>query len=138
LDWQYGQKQKGMYINGHECEDVVQYWNEFIKRWKGYEKCMVLYDDNGNIASTPQGFPVPQGAHFCLVPITHDELTFFQEDCQTEIWSHKSAGAAPVKKEEGTSLMISDFMMSEWGRLKDNEEEVLYLISLSVHAQSSQ
>jgi hypothetical protein len=52
----------------------------------------------------------------------YDESTFFQEDHQTEIWSHKSVGAAPVKKGEGTLLMISDFMMSEWGRLKGDEE----------------
>ena len=25
LDWRYGHKQNGMYINGHEREDVVQY-----------------------------------------------------------------------------------------------------------------
>lgn len=41
LDWRYGKKKKGMYIDGHEQEDVVQYWDEFLKRWKEYKKRMV-------------------------------------------------------------------------------------------------
>jgi hypothetical protein len=38
LDWQYGRKRNGMYVDGHEREDVVQYRNEFLKHWKEYEK----------------------------------------------------------------------------------------------------
>ena len=30
LDWQYTQKKNTMYIDGHECKDVIQYQNEFI------------------------------------------------------------------------------------------------------------
>ena len=41
LDWRYGKKKNGMYIDGHEQEDVVQYQDEFLKRWKEYEKCVV-------------------------------------------------------------------------------------------------
>ena len=37
LSWRYQQKKKGMYIDGHECEDVVEYWKGFIERWKEYE-----------------------------------------------------------------------------------------------------
>lgn len=55
-----------MYIDGHEREDVVQYRNEFLERWKGYKKHMVTYDDDGNINSTPMGIPVPQGQRFRL------------------------------------------------------------------------
>ena len=38
LDWRYGCKKNGMYIDGHKHEDVVQYWNEFLARWNMYEK----------------------------------------------------------------------------------------------------
>ena len=69
-----------MYIDGHEREDVVKYRNEFIARWNEYEKRMVLYDGDGNVVSTPKGFDVAQGAQFRLIPVTHDESTFYAED----------------------------------------------------------
>ncbi|KAJ7302875.1 hypothetical protein DFH08DRAFT_722561 [Mycena albidolilacea] len=51
LDWRYGKKKKGMYIDGHEWEDVVAYRNTFCQCWKEYEKRMVLYDKDGNVIS---------------------------------------------------------------------------------------
>ena len=56
LDWQYGQPRKGMYIDGHECEDVVNYHKAFVKRWEQYEKCFHLYDNDGKPLPNPKGF----------------------------------------------------------------------------------
>ena len=39
----------------------MEYQKQFIERWKEYEKQMVTYNNNGDIDSTPSGFPVPQG-----------------------------------------------------------------------------
>ena len=65
LNWWYGKKKRGMYIDGHEQEDVVKYQDAFIKWWKEkYEPRMVLYDDDGKVLKTPNGFPIPQGAQF--------------------------------------------------------------------------
>lgn len=88
LGWRYGKRKNGMYIDGHEREDVVQYCNEFLERWKGYEKRMVTYDDDGNVDSTPMGFPVPQGQRFHLVLVTHDESTFYANDRRKSMWTH--------------------------------------------------
>ncbi|KAJ7433379.1 hypothetical protein B0H11DRAFT_2259444 [Mycena galericulata] len=77
LDWRYGKKKTGMYIDGHEREDVVAYRQAFCQRWKDYEKRMTLYDKDGNIISRPNGFVVPQGPRFRLIAIIHDESTFF-------------------------------------------------------------
>ena len=38
LSWHYGAMHNGMYLDGHEHEDVVAYRNAFVARWKGYEK----------------------------------------------------------------------------------------------------
>jgi hypothetical protein len=122
LDWRYGRKKKGMYIDGHEREDVVNYRKEFIERWKEYEKRMVTYDNGGNIQTTPKGFPVQQGARFRLILVTHDESTFYQEDRRKTKWTHKNEKAIPERKGEGSSIMISDFLTPEWGRLKDDDE----------------
>ncbi|KAJ7181650.1 hypothetical protein C8R43DRAFT_1083839 [Mycena crocata] len=125
LDWRYGKKKHGMYMDGHEREDVVAYRKAFCARWKEYEKRMVLYDKFGNIISTPNGFAVDQGIRFRLVPVTHDESTFFARDRRKMFYQHSSVGPTPERKGEGESLMISDFLTLEWGRLidpVDNEE----------------
>ena len=80
LNWQYGKKPNGMYVDGHEREDVVQYQKEFIAIWKDYEKQMVTYDKDGNIDFTPTGFPIAQGHCFQLILVTHDESTFYTND----------------------------------------------------------
>jgi len=72
LDWRYGCKQNGIYVDGHEWEDVVTYRMEFLARWNEYEKKMVTYNRNSNINSTPSGFPVPQCHQFQLILFTHD------------------------------------------------------------------
>lgn len=36
LRWRYTRKGNGMYIDGHEHEDVVKYREEFIAQWKEY------------------------------------------------------------------------------------------------------
>ena len=64
LSWRYQRKKKGMYIDGHEHEDVVEYRKGFVERWKEYEKRFVIYDNDGNVVSTPTGFSVPQGMRF--------------------------------------------------------------------------
>jgi hypothetical protein len=122
LDWRYGRKKNGMYIDGHEREDVVQYRKEFLARWKEYEKCMFTFDNDGNIDNTLKGFPVPQKGRFRLILVTHDESTFYAFDRRKTQWAHSSDKATPQRKGEGASLMISDFVTSEWGRLTDGDE----------------
>ena len=111
-----------MYIDGHEREDVVEYRKGFVKCWKEYEKRFVIYDNDGNILSTPTGFPVPQGVHFRLILVTHDESTFYENDRRKTHWINDKMKAVAEKKGEGQSIMTSDFLMSEWGRLKEGDE----------------
>lgn len=50
----------GMYIDGHEWEDVVDYCKKFVECWKEYEKHFMIYDNEGQVVSQPQqGFVVP-------------------------------------------------------------------------------
>ena len=131
LEWRYEQPQKGMYIDGHERGDVVAYRKEFIARWKEhYEKWFHQWDDNGDLCPLPQGFPVP-GGRFHLILITHDESTFYQNDEWTVTWSHADKTPTPKAKGDGQSIMVSDFLTLEWGRLCDNNECVH--ISFSHH-----
>ncbi|KAI0070612.1 hypothetical protein K474DRAFT_1687385 [Panus rudis PR-1116 ss-1] len=116
-------KANGMYIDGHEREDVVAYRNTFVERWKEYERRMIQYDNDGNVAVIPEGFPVPRGQPFPLHVNTHDESTFFANDRRKKNWNHESQTATPVCKGKGMSIMVSDFLSPEWGRLTDGDEE---------------
>ena len=119
MGWHYGRKKNGMYIDGHEHEDVVEYQREFIEQWNVYEKQMYAYDNDGNCNNELTGFPVPPGQQFWLILVTHDESTFYENDCRKTAWEHKSDKPVPLKKGEGSSLMASDFLTMEWGRLWD-------------------
>lgn len=122
LNWRYQQKKKGMYIDGHERQDVVEYRKGFVERWKEYEKRFVIYGNDGNVLSTPTGFPVPQGLRFRLILVTHDESTFYENDRRKTQWISDNAKAVTEKKGEGQSIMVSDLLTSEWGRLTDGDE----------------
>ena len=68
LNWRSGKKKRGMYIDGHEGEYVVEYRRTFVERWKKqYEPRMVLYGDDGGVQKTLRGFTVLQGVRFQLM-----------------------------------------------------------------------
>jgi hypothetical protein len=121
-DWRYAKKTAGMYVDGHEREDVVAYRDEFLKRWKKYEKRMIQYDSDGKRCQELTGFPVPSGQRFQLILITHDESTFYENDQWKVYWVKSGEDTAPQRKGEGESLMVSDFLTVEWGRLHHKGE----------------
>ena len=118
LNWRYEQKKNGMYIDGHEREDVVQYRRAFVARWKEYEKRFHQWDHDGNLLPLLASFPVPGP----LILITHDESTFYQNDERKTHWAHSSSTPTPKPKGNGQSLMVSDFLTIKWGRLCHQEK----------------
>ena len=101
---------------------MVAYRTEFIKRWKEYEKCFLIYDMDGNIVNKLIGFPVPQIGHFRLILVTHDESTFYANDHRKMKWVHVTEVAVAEPKGEGVSIMVSDLLVPEWGRLRNGAE----------------
>jgi hypothetical protein len=114
-----------MYIDGHEHEDVVEYRHGFVERFHQYDRRFHIWDDDGNELPHPSGFPVP-AAHECfrLILVTHNESVFFQNDQCKYLWDHAGNGA-PRPKGEGQSLMVSNFLTADWGRLHDDSRCVL-------------
>ena len=107
-----------MYIDGHEREDVVAYRQKFVSQFlTHYAPWMYTWDNEGN-ETKPVGFNSPDiNGRFRLIPVTHDESTFHANDERKTRWIHESQKATPERKGDGTSIMISDFLTSEWGRL---------------------
>ena len=72
LGWWYGKIKNGMYIDGHERKDVVQYRTAFVDCFQQYEWRFHLWDNNGEALLCPNGFPVPEAASwFRLILVTH-------------------------------------------------------------------
>jgi hypothetical protein len=124
LDWRYQKTRNGMYIDGHEREDVVAYRCAFVERWKTFEKRFHQWDNDGRELPRPNGFPLPDNGPFRLVLITHDESTFYQNDRRKIAWAQTTSRPVPQPKGDGQSIMVSDFLTSEWGCLHDGKEFV--------------
>jgi hypothetical protein len=118
LSWHYGTMRNGMYLDGHEREDVVAYRTGFVERWKGYESRFHTWDNDGTEHRPQKAFPV-KGGRFRLILVTHDESIFYQNDFRKTHWIADTSKATPLPKGDGQSIMVSDFLTAEWGRLLD-------------------
>ena len=110
-----------MYSDGHEREDVVEYWKGFVQRFEQYKHHFHTWDNEGKELLRPSGFLVPGAIGcFCFILVTHDESTFYQND-QRQIYWGRPGKNVPRPKGEGFTLMISDFLTADWGPLRDDE-----------------
>ena len=75
------------------------------------------------------GSTLPDNGPFRLVLITHDESTFYQNDRRKIVWAESTSRPMPQPKGDGQSIMVSDFLTSEWGRLRDGDECVPHCLS---------
>ncbi|KAJ7455083.1 hypothetical protein FB451DRAFT_985540, partial [Mycena latifolia] len=117
LDFRFGRRKNGMYIDGHERDDVVKYRMAFVKRWiEEYEPRIAKFNTEGVCIGLPGGTCL-DGKPYRLIVATHDESTFFGNDRLKVGWIHPSFKAKPEPKGQGQSIMISDFLTPEWGRL---------------------
>src|SRR6267154_3318880 len=57
LGWTYKKLKNGMYLDGHERSDVVEYRQGFVKQWMGHERRFHQWDNDGTELPCPNGFP---------------------------------------------------------------------------------
>jgi len=115
LTYEHGKGKTGMYIDGHEREDVVEYRNDFLKRMLEHALHMVEYDKDGLEVGT---LKLKEGQRQ-LVHLTHDESTFYANDQRKVTWRARDEKATPLPKGQGQSIMVSDFLSPDFGQLKD-------------------
>lgn len=115
MGYRYGKAPSGMYIDGHERKDVVEYRQDvFLPLWSKLEEHMVLpFSDSSHLS---RGHC--EGVYLL---VTHDESTFYANDQRKTVWYHKDATPKPRVKGEGLSLMVSDFCIPEIGWLKSED-----------------
>jgi hypothetical protein len=122
---------KGVYKDGHERVDVVEYRQEqFLPALKELENRMVrweLIESNGGEELRmvyPTNLPVGVKP---IVLIVHDESTFNANDGRSKIWI-KDDHIPLKKKSRGKGIMVSDFL-TPGGRLQVPEGTNLILDS---------
>ncbi|KAI0280561.1 hypothetical protein BC826DRAFT_924333 [Russula brevipes] len=136
MGWTYGKLKHGLYLDGHERPDVVEYRQQFVERWMGHERRFHRWDHNGTELPRPNGFPVPGAiGRFRLILVTHDESTFFQNDERNTGWSHTTSKSLPKAKGNGQSLMVSDFLTPDWGRLRDDDQFTSHIFTSTREAR---
>ena len=117
LAMDYLKYSKGLYIDGHERPDVVQYRDAFLQRMSEHEKFFFHYDGD-HMATVITPFLQPSQKPRVLV--THDESCFSSHDGKATIWM--DANDRPLRpKGQGRSIMVSEFLCECHGPMKLNE-----------------
>ena len=124
LGYKYGVWKKGVFIDGHEQEDVVEYRHDFLKRmmlqffkfmrcWEGVDMEMTMEQECSSETK--------------IVWVSHDESIFYSND---DGGKGPGSGAHPDinKKGNGQSIMVSDCICPCHGRLRLGELPVCEII----------
>ena len=105
MDYCWTKTPSGQYVDGHECEDVVQYrQSKFLPHMALYEGSLQMWKD-GISDLLSEG---PQPLTRCTVIWHHDESTFYANDRRKVFWVHKNETAILKQKGDGASLMVAD------------------------------
>jgi len=76
-------RKKGIYFDGHEREDVLEYRAKFLEEMKTFEQFMPTFVGNEMIQINPD-ISSNQQLH---IFITHDECLFYANDDRPIIWA---------------------------------------------------
>lgn len=111
---------KGMYLDGHERTDVVEYRKRFLKEMEVHEKRMPQYEGDNMEMKMP---PLPEGAR-PLVMVVHDESCFQSNDGRKTCWLDENHRQIRPKG-PGKSLMVSAFLCECHGLLRLSPDQKL-------------
>jgi hypothetical protein len=120
---------KGVYIDGHERKDVVQYRKWFVNEWfemqphvREWEE---IHDEKGVVTGLKKkekekrmGGKYGDGRD--IVFVTHDESTFSANDGRRSVWMAEGESILRPKG-RGRGIMVSEFLTGA-GRLKVRDE----------------
>ena len=113
MGYSWRSAKKGVYIDGHEREDVVQYRQEvFLPTIQAVRSRLATWDDDGNVVK--EGV-LPEEGRWVVI-VTHDESTFNANDGRRQLWLQDKEN--PLRpKGNGKGIMVSEFLTPR-GRLQ--------------------
>ena len=106
---------KGVYIDGHEQSDVVDYRKIYLRKLEALESTHAPHPPTSD---EPQPEPLDRRK---LVLIFHDKSTFHSYDDQGWMWAEK--GKQQIKPKTQGGIMMSDFVDEHNGYLDLTDEE---------------
>ena len=113
LGWRRTVVQKGVYMDGHERDDVVEYRNKvFLPAIARFEAHMAKHEGPELKKIMPE---IQEGQHRIIIQY-HDECCFHAYDEARSLWLRE--GEQPLRRKgRGRLIHISDFINEEDGRL---------------------
>lgn len=110
---------KGMYFDGHERPDVVEYRKKFLDEMEIFQKRMPIYEgESMEIRKDPE---LP-GDVKTLIMVVHDESCFQSNDGGKTCWFDEDH--RPIRPTSaGKSLMVSAFLCECHGILRLSDEQ---------------
>ncbi|KAG2068243.1 hypothetical protein BDR04DRAFT_1025036, partial [Suillus decipiens] len=113
LGWRRTVIRKGVYMDGHEREDVVKYRNEiYLPAMSKFEKRMVRFEG----PELTRVEPTLQPGEKQIKPYYHDECCFHANDDVKSAWLRPGERVLR-KKGRGRLIHVSDFVNEEDGQL---------------------
>jgi hypothetical protein len=112
LGFKWREVGKGVYKDGHERPDVVQYRMEFLEYLDSLKPYLVEFDENGDIKDKeyPPGCFPGSLTQRPIIMLTHDESTFQTNDGRRHMWIKEDEN--PLRsKGRGRGIMVSDFLL---------------------------
>lgn len=87
LGWTYSQVKKGVYVDGHEREDVVQYRNNvFLPKMAEYQHRMAKYVEVKGEELLKRIAPTLGPGETELIPLFHDESCMHANEQTANVW----------------------------------------------------
>lgn len=91
LGFEYKEVKKDVFVDGHECPDVVENRKYFLKRMKDLELYSVEFEADGTMKPKTYPFDCTVGGNKRrpIIVITHDECIFSANDGKRIAWTRK-------------------------------------------------
>ena len=108
----FSRYQKNVFVNGHECLDVIKDRVKFLMFMKKLEPYLVEFEKNYTIKAKiyPRNCNIRRENQRLIICITHDEFTFLANDSKKFAWQ-KTGDTLLKPKEKDQRIMISDFLL---------------------------
>ncbi|KAJ3004691.1 hypothetical protein NUW54_g4694 [Trametes sanguinea] len=121
LGWRRTVLRKGVYMDGHERPDVVEYRQDtFLPLMAEYERRMCRYEptEDGTLRCIK---PVLVAGETEVIAIFHDECCFHANDFKKTAWLREGE-TVRQSKSRGRLIHVSDFITEATGRLVLRDE----------------
>lgn len=112
LGYSWRDVRKGVFIDGHERSDVVEYRKKFLAEIQALKPYLVEFEENGSMK--PKDYPkdcaVGGPDKRPVILVTHDESTVNANDGRRQVWQ-KDGHSTLRPKGRGKGIIVSDFLL---------------------------